>query len=174
THIRRRAVSRVELGQTASGHNDGLGLKGNHLAVEQIEPHDSQGAAIFSDNLNDSDVADAANVTDLAYLASQRRRHRWTGVEKIDIAAATTAVPRRHFLLDVAVLPRPPRAPLLHFENTFRAVLTEKRGQLFVAEPAPGFYSVCKMNPPVVRLLLTDGGGHRHLRHDRRAAAPHK
>src|SRR5215467_5960648 len=62
THIRRRAVSRVELGQTASGHNDGLGLKGNQLAVEQIKPHGSQGAAILSDNLNDSDVADTANV----------------------------------------------------------------------------------------------------------------
>src|SRR5262249_49348563 len=72
------------------------------------------------------------------------------------------------------VFPSPSRAPLLHFENTFGTVLTEKRGQLFVAETPPGFYSVCKMNPPVVRLLLTDGCSHRHLSHDRGAASPHK
>src|SRR5262245_5378946 len=173
-HIRRCAVARIELGQTASGQNDGLGLKGNQLAVGQIEPPSSQGKAIFSDNLNNGDVADTTNFTDLPDLASQRRRHRWTGVQKIDIAAATTAVARRHFLFDVAVLTRPPCAPLLHFKNTFGAVLTENRGQLFVAESPPGFYSVCKMNLPVVRLLLSDRGGHRHLRHDRCDTATHK
>src|SRR5215510_8777731 len=173
-HIRRCAVAGIELGQTAGGQNDGFGLKGNQLAVGQIEPQSSQGEAIFSDNLNDGDVADTTNFTDLPDLASQRRRHRWTGVEKIDIAAATTAVARRHFLFNVAVLPRPPRAPLLHFKNTVGAVLTEERGQLFVAETPPGFYSVCKMNRPVVRLLLANGCGHRHLRHDSRTAAPHK
>src|SRR5262245_37175499 len=173
-HIRRRAVACIELGQAAGGQNDGLGLKGNQLTVTQIEPQSPQGASIFGDNLNDGHVADTANVADLGDLASQRRRHRRTGVEKIDVAAATPAMARRHFLFDVAVLPRPPRAPLLHFENTFGAVLTEKRGQLFVAEPPPGLYSVCKMNLPVVWLLLTDGCRHRHLRHDRRTAAPHK
>src|SRR5262249_15817776 len=72
------------------------------------------------------------------------------------------------------VLSRPPCTPLLHFKNTVGAVLTEKRGQLFVAEPPPGFYSVCEMNLPVVWLLLADRRGHRHLSHDRRTAASHK
>src|SRR5262249_56485298 len=128
--------ARVELSQTAGGQNDGLGLKRDDFAVDQVETHGPEGAAIFGDNLDDGYVANTANITNFADLAAQRGRHRRTGVEKIDIAAATTAVARCHFLFDVAVFPRPARAPLLHFQNAFGAVLTEQRRQLFVAKAA--------------------------------------
>ena len=173
-HIRGCTVTRVEFGQASGSQNHSLGLKRNGFAVAQADTCRPRRASVRGENLDDGYVADPADCTDLPDLPSQRGCHGRAGVEKIDVAAATAAMAGSHFLLDMAVLSRPARAPPLHFEDTLGPFLAEKRGQLFVAKTASGFHGVGKMDRPVVRLLVADGCGDGHLRHDRRATATHK
>ena len=108
---------------------------------------------------------------DLADLAPERRGDGWTGVEKIDVATALDAVPGRHLLLDVAVLARPARAPLLHFDDALRPVLAKQPRKLFVAQAAAGLQRIFEMQLDRIRFLPPKRDGDGHLRHDRRAAA---
>src|SRR5215470_14819876 len=144
-HIRRGAVSFVKLGQPARGKNHGFGLYCNKDRLGDVQSDGPNGTAFINDNLDDREIAYTANFRNLTDFSTQRRRHRWTGVEKIDIATAPPAVARCHLLFDVIIFARPARSPRLHLEDTLGPRFTHKGGQLFVAETAAGFYSVFEM-----------------------------
>src|SRR5204863_6166904 len=91
------------------------------------------------------EIADAPNVCRLTHFAPERRRHGWTGIEKVDVAAALDAVPGRHLLLDPALFPRPARAPLLHLDDALRPIAANQPGKRFVAEAAAGRQCVFQM-----------------------------
>src|SRR4030095_820711 len=117
----------------------------DQFAVGEVQSDSAERAAITNQNLDHSEIADAAKVGKLAHFAPQRRGNGRSGIEKIDIAAALDAVTWCHLLLDVAVLARPARAPLFHFENARRSLSTQERRECFIAEPASRLKRVGKM-----------------------------
>ena len=174
-HIRRGAVALVDARQPAGGDDDGLGGDRHRLAHGDVERHRADRFAIADDEIRHRQIADPPYRRDLADPAAQRRGDGGAGVQEVDIAAARSRMTRRVDLGDTAILaPRPADPPFLQFANPRRRVAAQQRGEVLVAQAATGRERVVKMSMPVVGAFLAERRRHRHLRHDRRAAAANK
>ena len=132
-----------------------------------IESDGAKRLPVADDDLDDCEIADPANRRELTRLAPQGRSDGGAGVEEVDVTAAFDAVARRHFLLDMAVLARPARAPLFHFEDALGTARAKQRRQRFVAEAAPRPQGIFQMKRDGITFLLTESDRNGHLCHDR-------
>src|SRR5918995_3509975 len=99
-------------------------MEDDEFALREIQSDSADGAPVFNDEIDYGDVAEAPDRVKFAHLAAQGSRHRGTGIEKINVAAALSAMPRRYLLFDATIRARPARAPLFHLKDALGPVIT--------------------------------------------------
>ena len=170
-HVRRRAVAAIEPRQAAGGDDGGLGVDDDRLAGAEMQRHGADDVAAVAQQIDDAQVAGAADARDLVHHRAHCLRHGRAGVEEIDIDAARPVVARRHRLRDAAVLAGPADAPFVQSADAVGAFLAQQARQVGVAQAAAGLERVVVVVTPMIGRLGAERDGDRHLRHHGGAAA---
>jgi hypothetical protein len=173
-HVGGCAVAAIKSGQPAGCNDHGLGGERDGASGRQMQGRRAAGFAVTNRDIDDHKLTDAADRVRSVQLRAQRARYRRPGGKKIDIGAAGSIVARRLRLLDMTVLARPADLPAIHLAQSQRPVLAQQCGEALVAKTASGGERIGQVMLPMIRRLLAQRCGDRHLRHDRGAAAPNQ
>jgi hypothetical protein len=171
-HIRRGAVAAEDAGQAAVCEDHRFGRYRHRRPGREIQTDGADRLAGGDGEVGNRQIADAPDGAATRDPATQCRSHRRPCVEEVDITAARARMPGRSDLCDPAVVAaRPADAPALHLANAGRRLMAQDRGERLVAQSATRGERVREMQFAAVGRLFRQCSRHRHLRHDRRAAA---
>ena len=169
-HVERGAVATIEPREPACGDDHGFRRQRHRFAGGQMHRDGAAGPPIAHDDVDDGEIADAANAAGEIELRAQGARHGGAGGEHIHIDAARTVMAGRMDLRDMIALARPAHLPRVHLADARGAVLAEHGREALVAQAAPCGQRVGEVVFPGIRRLLAKGCRHGHLGHHGRAA----
>ena len=169
-HIEGGAVATIKPREPACRDDHGFRGQRHGLAGGQMHRDGAAGPPIAHDDVDDGEIADAANAAGEVQLRAQGARHGGAGGEHIHIDAARTVMARRMDLRDMIALARPAHFPRVHLADARGAVLAEHSREALVAQASPCCEGVGEVIFPGIGRLFAKGDRHGHLRHDGGAA----
>lgn len=171
-HVGRGTVAPVEAGKAPSRDDHGASRNRNCAAVGDRKSTGAVDYTVRDQEIAYAQIANAPDCGTALHLRPQRPGHRRSGVQEVDIDAAWTVVAGCLGLAEPAILMSGPSdVPCVHLLNSCRRLLAQDRGKALIAKSASCGERISEVTVPVVVHLIAEGGGHRHLRHNSRAAA---